>query len=95
MEGDHLILDSSPEAIRRSAEGSLRRLGIDCIDFYYQRHVDPKAAPEAVAETLAGLSREGKSRPWGISKADEENLRRAHAVCPVTAIEKADNMNRP
>lgn len=90
--GDHLILDSRPETIRRSAEGSLRRLGIDCIDLYYQHRIDPKVMPEAVAETMAELIREGKIRAWGISEADEEYLRRAHAVCPVTAIQNRYSM---
>lgn len=90
--GDHLILDSSPETIRRSVEGSLRRLGIDCIDLYYQHRIDPKVEPEAVAETMAELIQEGKIRAWGISEANEDYLRRAHAVCPVAAIENRYSM---
>lgn len=90
--GDHLILDSSPETIRRSVEGSLRRLGMDYIDLYYQHRIDPKVEPEMVAETMAGLIQEGKIRAWGISEADEEYLRRAHAVCPVAAIQNRYSM---
>ena len=90
--GDHLILDSSPETIRRSVEGSLRRLGMDYIDLYYQHRIDPKVEPEMVAETMAELIREGKIRAWGISEADEDYLRRAHAVCPVTAIQNRYSM---
>lgn len=90
--GDHLILDSSPETIRRSVEGSLRRLGIDCIDLYYQHRIDPKVEPETVAETMAELIREGKIKAWGISEANEDYLWRAHAVCPVAAIENRYSM---
>lgn len=85
---DHgLILDSRPETIRTSVEGSLRKLGTDYIDLYYQHRMDPKVEPEAVAETMAGLIKEGKIRRWGISETTEEYLRRAHAVCPVTAVQ--------
>lgn len=90
--GDHLILDSSPAVIRQSVEGSLRRLGIDCIDLYYQHRIDPKVEPEMVAETMAELIREGKIKAWGISEASEEYLRRAHAVCPVAAIQNRYSM---
>lgn len=85
---DHsLILDSRPDTIRASVEGSLRKLGTDYIDLYYQHRIDPDVSPEEVAGTMAGLIQEGKIRHWGISEATEEYLRRAHAVCPVTAVE--------
>lgn len=87
-----LLLDSSPDTIRRSVEGSLKRLGTDYIDLYYQHRIDPKVEPEAVADTMAGLIREGKIRAWGISEASEDYLRRAHAVCPVAAIENRYSM---
>lgn len=87
-----LRLDSRPETIRRSLEGSLKRLGTDYIDLYYQHRIDPKVEPETVAETMAALIREGKIRYWGISEANEDYLRRAHAVCPVTAIENRYSM---
>lgn len=90
--GDHLILDSSPETIRKSVEGSLKRLGTDHIDLYYQHRIDPKVEPETVAETMAALIKEGKIRYWGISETTEEYLRRAHAVCPVTAIQNRYSM---
>lgn len=90
--GDHLILDSNPMAIRKAIEGSLRRLGIDYIDLYYQHRIDPKVEPETVAETMADLIKEGKIRFWGISEANESYLRRAHAVCPVTAIQNRYSM---
>lgn len=87
-----LSLDSSPAAIRRSIEGSLRRLGTDYVDLYYQHRIDPKVEPEVVADTIATLMKEGKVRAWGISEANEDYLRRAHAVCPVTAIENRYSM---
>lgn len=87
-----LRLDSSPETIRKSVEGSLRKLGTDYIDLYYQHRIDPKVEPEVVAETMAQLIKEGKIRYWGISETTDEYLRRAHAVCPVTAIENRYSM---
>lgn len=87
-----LRLDSSPETIRRSLESSLKRLGTDYIDLYYQHRIDPQVEPEIVAETMAQLIKEGKIRYWGISETTEEYLRRAHAVCPVTAIENRYSM---
>lgn len=92
IQGNHLILDSSPETIRKSVEGSLKRLGTDHIDLYYQHRIDPKVEPETVAETMAALIKEGKIRYWGISETTEEYLRRAHAVCPVTAIQNRYSM---
>lgn len=87
-----LRLDSSPETIRKSLEGSLKKLGTDYVDLYYQHRIDPKVEPETVAETMAALIKEGKIRYWGISETTEEYLRRAHAVCPVTAIENRYSM---
>lgn len=87
-----LRLDSRPETIRRSVEESLRKLGTDYIDIYYQHRIDPKVEPETVAETMAMLIKEGKIRAWGISEATEEYLRRANAVCPVSAIENRYSM---
>lgn len=82
-----LITDSRPETIRRSLEGSLRRLGVETIDLYYQHRIDPKVDPETVAGTMADLIREGKIRAWGVSEATPEYLRRAHRVCPVAAVQ--------
>ena len=87
-----LTMDSRPETIRRSIEGSLKRLGTDYVDLYYQHRIDPKVEPEVVAETMADLIDEGKIRAWGISCVDEEYLRRAHAVCPVTAVQNMYSM---
>lgn len=87
-----LIVDSRPETIRKSVESSLRKLGTDYIDLYYQHRIDPKVEPETVAETMAALIKEGKIRYWGISETTEEYLRRANAVCPVTTIENRYSM---
>ena len=87
-----LIVDSSPATIRASVEESLRRLRTDHIDLYYQHRIDPKVEPETVAEVMAELIREGKIRAWGISETTEDYLRRAHAVCPVAAIQNRYSM---
>lgn len=87
-----LLLDSRPETIRKSVEGSLKRLKTDRIDLYYQHRIDPKVSPEEVAGTMSDLIQEGKIAHWGISEANEEYLRRAHAVCPVTAIQNRYSM---
>ncbi|MBR1777323.1 MAG: aldo/keto reductase [Alphaproteobacteria bacterium] len=87
-----LSLDSSPERIRRSIEGSLKRLGVERIDLYYQHRIDPTVSPETVATVMADLIKEGKIKYWGISEADEEYLRRAYAVCPVAAVQNRFSM---
>lgn len=90
--GDHLEFDSSPEKIRKSIEGSLKKLQTDYIDLYYQHRIDPKVEPEVVAGVMKELMEEGKIKAWGISEVNEDYLRRAHAVCPVTAIENRYSM---
>ena len=87
-----LIPDSRPETIRRSVEGSLRRLGTDHIDLYFQHRIDPAVEPEEVAGVMADLMKEGKITHWGISEANEDFLRRANAVCPVTAVQNRYSM---
>ena len=87
-----LIPDSRPETIRSSVEGSLRRLQTDHIDLYFQHRMDPRVEPEAVAQVMADLIREGKITHWGISEATEDYLRLAHAVCPVTAVQNRYSM---
>ena len=86
-EGRCVGLDSRPETIRRAVEGSLRRLRTDHIDLYYQHRVDPKVPIELVAETMQELIREGKVLHWGLSEPGVETVRRAHKVCPVTAVQ--------
>lgn len=90
--GDRLEVDCSPQAIRTAVEGSLRRLQTDHIDLYYQHRMDPNVEPEVVADTMTQLMKEGKITHWGISEASEDYLRRAHAVCPVTAIQNRLSM---
>ena len=85
-------MDSTPQAIRMSLEGSLKRLRVECIDLYYQHRVDPKVSPEDVAVTLKALISEGKVRSWGLSEAPAEYIERANAVCPVTALESQYSM---
>jgi aryl-alcohol dehydrogenase-like predicted oxidoreductase len=80
-------LDSSPANIRAAVEGSLKRLGTEYIDLYYQHRVDPKTPIEDVAGTLGELVAEGKVRHIGLSEAGPETIRRAHAVHPVTAVQ--------
>lgn len=87
-----LIPDSRPEVIRASVEASLTRLGTDHIDLYYQHRTDPNVPIEEVAGVMADLIREGKITHWGLSEATEETIRRAHAICPVTAIQNRYSM---
>lgn len=81
-----LLPDSRPEVIRVSVENSLKRLGTDHIDLYYQHRIDPFVPVEEVAGVMQELMQEGKITHWGLSEADEETIRRAHAVCPVTSL---------
>lgn len=87
-----LVPDSRLEVIRASVEASLKRLGTDHIDLYYQHRLDPKIPIEEVAGVMADLIREGKITHWGLSEATEDTIRRAHAVCPVTAIQNRYSM---
>lgn len=91
-EGRGLKVDSSPETIRRSVEGSLKRLNTDHIDLYYQHRIDPNVAPETAAKVMQELIDEGKITHWGISEANEDYLRRANAVCKVTAVQNRYSM---
>ncbi|MRX68469.1 Predicted oxidoreductase [Flavobacterium resistens] len=88
LEGDSKKgLDSRPEWIRKSIEGSLKRLNTDVIDLYYQHRVDPNVPIEDVAGTIKDLIQEGKVKHFGLSEAGAESIRRAHAVQPVTALQ--------
>jgi aryl-alcohol dehydrogenase-like predicted oxidoreductase len=80
-------LDSRPEHIREVVEASLKRLRTDRIDLLYQHRVDPGVPMEDVAGTVKDLIREGKVKHFGLSEAGIENIRRAHAVQPLTAIQ--------
>jgi aryl-alcohol dehydrogenase-like predicted oxidoreductase len=80
-------VDSSPANIRAAVEGSLERLGTDYIDLYYQHRVDPKTPIEDTVGAVAELIAEGKVRHIGLSEAWVDNIRRAHAVHPITALQ--------
>ncbi len=87
-----LISDARREVIRKSVEGSLERLQTDYIDLYFQHRMDPSVEPEEVASVMAELIKEGKILHWGISEVSESYLRRANAVCKVTAVENRYSM---
>ena len=87
-----LIPDGRPETIKRSIEGSLRRLQTDHLDLYYIHRIDRNVPIEETAGAMQELIEEGKITHWGISEADEETLRRAHKVCPVTAVQNRYSM---
>lgn len=76
-----------PDYVRSSCEASLRRLGIDTIDLYYQHRIDPAVPIEETVGAMAGLIREGKVRYLGLSEAAPETLRRAHRTHPITALQ--------
>jgi aryl-alcohol dehydrogenase-like predicted oxidoreductase len=80
-------LDGSPEYVRKSVEGSLRRLGTETIDLYYQHRVDPKTPIEETVGAMARLVEEGKVRFLGLSEASPATLERAYSVHPITALQ--------
>jgi aryl-alcohol dehydrogenase-like predicted oxidoreductase len=80
-------LNSQPDNIRKAVEGSLQRLNSDHIDLLYQHRVDPAVPIEEVAKTVGDLVKEGKVRYFGLSEAGIANIRKAHAVYPVTALQ--------
>jgi aryl-alcohol dehydrogenase-like predicted oxidoreductase len=85
--GDGPAVDSSPANIRIAIEGSLKRLGTDYIDLYYQHRVDPATPIEETVGALSELVKEGKVKYIGVSEAAPETIRRAHAVHPLTALQ--------
>jgi len=80
-------VDSSPENIRRACEGSLKRLGVETIDLYYQHRVDPNVPIEDTVAALAELVKQGKVRYIGLSEAGPEILRRANKIHPIAALQ--------
>ena len=82
-----LGLDSRPEHIKQSVEGSLKRLMVDAIDLYYQHRVDPGVPIEDVAGAVKDLIQQGKVKHFGMSEAAAKTIRRAHPVQPVTAVQ--------
>ena len=88
FDGGKIIgVDGSAANARASVEGSLKRLGIDCIDLFYQHRVDPATPIEDTVGGLADLVKEGKIKHIGLSEAGPETLRRAAAVAPITALQ--------
>jgi aryl-alcohol dehydrogenase-like predicted oxidoreductase len=85
--GKQTGLSSRPEYITQMTEGSLRRLGVEAIDLYYQHRVDPTVPIEDVAGTVRDLILQGKVKRFGLSEAGARTIRRAHAVQPVTALQ--------
>ncbi|MFS8604535.1 aldo/keto reductase [Priestia megaterium] len=86
------VVESKPEQIRQSVEGSLKRLNVEAIDLYYQHRVDPDVPIEEVAGTVKDLIQEGKVKHWGLSEAGVKTIRRAHAVHPLAAIQSEYSM---
>lgn len=86
-EGAYLGVNGRPEYVRSACEASLRRLGVEHIDLYYQHRVDPDVPIEETVGAMAGLVREGKVRYLGLSEASPATIRRAHTVHPITALQ--------
>jgi aryl-alcohol dehydrogenase-like predicted oxidoreductase len=80
-------INGKPDYVKSACEGSLRRLGVGCIDLYYQHRVDPETPIEETVGAMAELVREGKVRYLGLSEASAETIRRGHAVHPITAVQ--------
>lgn len=87
-----LIPDGRPETIKKSIEGTLKRLQTDHLDLYYIHRIDPDVPIEETAGAMKELMEEGKILHWGLSEANEEMIRRAHKVCPLTAIQNRYSM---
>jgi aryl-alcohol dehydrogenase-like predicted oxidoreductase len=85
--GEFLGIDGRPEYVKQACEASLRRLGVDYIDLYYQHRVDPKTPIEETIGAMADLVKEGKVRYLGLSEAAPKTIQRAHNVHPITALQ--------
>lgn len=86
-DGSYLGISGRPEYVREACEKSLKRLGVDVIDLYYQHRVDPNVPIEETIGAMADLVKEGKVRYLGMSEASSETIRRAHAIFPITALQ--------
>lgn len=86
-DGSFLGINGRPEYVKSACDASLRRLGLDHIDLYYQHRVDPNTPIEETVGAMADLVREGKVRYLGLSEAAPSTIRRAHAVHPITALQ--------
>ncbi len=87
QDGKMVGVNSKPEHIKQAVEGSLKRLGTDVIDLYYQHRVDPNVPIEDVAGVIKDLIAEGKVKYFGLSEAGAQTIRKAHAVQPVSALQ--------
>jgi len=87
VNGQRMGLDGSPENVAKACEGSLRRLGIETIDLYYQHRIDPNVPIEETVGALAKLVKEGKVRQLGLSEASPATIRKAHKVHPIAALQ--------
>jgi aryl-alcohol dehydrogenase-like predicted oxidoreductase len=85
--GERLGIDGSPEYVRNACDASLKRLGVDHIDLYYQHRVDQSVAIEETVGAMAELVAQGKVKHLGLSEASPQTIRRAHAVHPITALQ--------
>src|SRR5690349_15910442 len=85
-------LDGSPEHVRTSIDGSLKRLGTDHVDLYYQHRVDPRVPIEETVGAMGELVEQGKVRHVGLSEAAPDTIRRAHAVHPIAAVQTEYSM---
>jgi len=86
-DGSFVGVNGRPEYVRSACEASLRRLGIETIDLYYQHRVDPNTPIEETVGAMAELIRDGKVRYLGLSEAAPKTIRRAHAIHPITALQ--------
>jgi aryl-alcohol dehydrogenase-like predicted oxidoreductase len=86
-EPNRRVIDGTPENVRRSIEGSLKRLGTDHVDLYYQHRIDPNTPIEETVGAMAELVQEGKVRHIGLSEAAPDTIRKAHAVHPISAVQ--------
>ncbi|MGH7086760.1 MAG: aldo/keto reductase [Acetobacteraceae bacterium] len=86
-EGGPNAIEGRPEYVQQACEASLRRLGVEVIDLYYQHRVDPKVAIEDTVGAMARLVEQGKVRFLGLSEANPETIRRAHKVHPIAAVQ--------
>jgi aryl-alcohol dehydrogenase-like predicted oxidoreductase len=84
---EFLGINGRPEYVRSACDASLKRLGLDCIDLYYQHRVDPDVPIEETVGAMAGLVQAGKVRCLGLSEAGPDDIRRAHAVHPISALQ--------
>lgn len=88
FQGGQLVgADSSPANVRKTCEGCLKRLGIDCIDLFYQHRIDPATPIEDTVRELKALVEEGKVKYIGLSEASAADIRKAHAIHPITAYQ--------